>query len=102
MEIRERTKEELHKDLLDYVAVVGKLIKLFESKNEGYGGLWAVNDLKMRFADIERKFVRLAAQVWYESSPASLEEIYESVRDMASYTILMMIEIERKMKEATQ
>ena len=99
MEIKKRTKEDLRNDVEDFKVVTNDLLKLFESKNEGYGGLWSVNDLKLRFADIERKFVRLAAQVWYETYSASASDILESAKDLTAYGVLMIIEIKRILRK---
>lgn len=95
MIIANRNEKELQKDVDEFKDITHRLAELFEKKNKGYGGLWYVKSMRMRFADIERKFIRLVAQLWRKGS-YDHDDVHETIKDLIVYCIMALIELERK------
>ena len=98
MIIRDRTDAQIEQDTEDFKLLLNELKELQASKNSGieYAGTWACADLKLRFADVHRKFVRLLGQIWRTpTANHNLKNIRESFRDLAVYAVLGMLETDR-------
>lgn len=98
MIIRDRTDEQIQQDAVDLCQALSEIRGLALAKNsgDGYAGTWACADLRLRFADVHRKFVRLLAQVWRRPPEKhNLPDIRETYRDLAVYSLLGLIETDR-------
>jgi len=75
-----------------FSAILEEMKKISFSKHSDYGGDSVFKyGMKMRFADIWRKFARLENFIWYENAPKGNETIRETLLDSAIYNIIALI-----------
>lgn len=100
MIIRKRSPEQIETDAKQLREVLEQAFATATKKNSaatGYGGSWAQADLRVRFTDIARKFVRLLPQVWDRAPELGydFEDIEETGLDLLVYSAYLVMEARR-------
>ena len=84
----EKQKEMIHK-------IFDELFEIYENRSGRYGGT-VIHELglKGRYSDMFNKNFRLYSELWQEDvEDWELDNIYEHARDLANYTIFLMLQI---------
>ena len=93
--------EELDAYHKKFKKILDEMLAISQKKQHDYRGAATTNQygMKMRFADIWRKFARLEAMMWYDTVPKTDEKLKETLIDLANYCIIATIMVDDAKKD---
>ena len=97
------TKEEHENKVKEFVSICGEMAELYDAKNWDYGDSfgksfqeWGMPMACIRLTD---KLNRLCALTKSGEQRVQDERIEDTLRDLANYSIMTLIELERRKRE---